>query len=126
MQQGISDRQFSRQKHTSGGWQTRQVHSSNPFIRWCAKALSFKHQGVDELAQKCHSCFTVVDFGCGRGTYSFFFQQRCAATIIAIDWSPEALRTIGRPQHGELFTVCADQCCQACPKCKNCECFIDR
>lgn len=108
MPQDTNERNFSRQKYRSGCWRTTSVPCANPIVRRGIRLLSFKHQCVDELARKCNPDFTVVDFGCGIGSYSHFFLCHCPSTLCAIDWSPEALGRIPKPKKGNLFRICAD------------------
>ena len=100
-------RQFSRDKHSAGGWQTSQL-AGNFIRRFVTTQLSFKHQGIQALCRKCSPEFTVVDLGCGNGAYSHFFLSDTPATVLAVDWSPEALANISPPKNGTLFRICAD------------------
>jgi GT2 family glycosyltransferase/SAM-dependent methyltransferase len=108
MQQEHFERGFSRGKHASGDWHTAAVTASSRFARWCAAGLSFKHRELDILTRMCHPDSTVLDFGCGNGAYAGFFLAGCNATVIAVDWSPEALVSIAPPRKGCLLAVCAD------------------
>ncbi|MBN1577199.1 MAG: methyltransferase domain-containing protein [Chitinispirillaceae bacterium] len=108
MQQEYFERSFSRRKHQSGHWHTTDISAVNPLVRWCVKQLSFKHRELDAFLKSCFSGATIVDFGTGTGSYSRFFLQRCAATVIAVDWSSEALRATALPLRGKILPVCAD------------------
>lgn len=107
MQRDSSERRFSRQKHTLGGWRTKRIDSGK-FVRYLTSLLSFKHGGIRILGDKSSPAFTVVDFGCGNGALSHYFLDCCPATIIAVDWSPEALLKIPTPRKGRILVLCAD------------------
>lgn len=108
MLQGKNDRLFSRKKHANQQWHTRRLPTGSRLIRLVACALSFKRQGVDKLAGHLFPHSVVADFGAGKGAYCHFLLDRTPCTIIALDWSAEALQTIPPPAQGSIFRVCAD------------------
>ena len=111
MQPEITGRRFSMRKHLSGHWRTKNVSAANPLMRWCVKELSFKHRELDIFAKQCQSFATIADFGAGNGSYSIFFLEQCGATVVAIDWTYQALRSIPAPRRGTLLRLCADLHC---------------
>lgn len=108
MLQGENDRLFSQQKHANQQWHTRRLPAGSRLIRQVACILSFKRQGVDKLARNLFPHSVVADFGAGKGAYCHFLLDRIPCTVIALDWSAEALRTIPLPAQGSIFRVCAD------------------
>ncbi len=104
-----AERSFSRKKFLSGQWHTRAVSVRSGLMRLCAGFLSLKRKGVDDLAARCFPFYKVVDFGSGRGAYSRWFIDRCPCTVLAVDWSPEALKWASyRSGKGKVLPVCAD------------------
>lgn len=103
-----SARSFSREKHRTGDWQTTRFVGTSSLTQSIAKFVSFKRDGVDRLARKCAADFIVGDIGAGNGAYDSWFLSRCACTVLAIDWSPEALAAICQPRIGRLWRICAD------------------
>ena len=102
------DRSFSRRQYQSGRWHTATPRLSNPLQRWLLGCVSFKHTELDRFARRCLPHAIVVDLGAGIGSYARFFLERVPATVIAIDWSPEALQKIPSPPWGSLWKICAD------------------
>lgn len=115
-----SGRSFSDEKHASGRWRTHTVFTTNPIIRQLLRYLSFKRNGIDTLAKKVSVALTgsavVVDLGAGQGAYAHWFlsgmpgKKSRFITIIALDWSFEALvRVPAAPAgRGKIVRVCAD------------------
>ncbi|MCU0609346.1 MAG: class I SAM-dependent methyltransferase [Chitinispirillaceae bacterium] len=105
-------RSFSEEKHGSGQWQTRTLFLRNPLARALCNYLSFKRDGVDQLAAAAravkHTKPIVIDSGSGQGAYSHWYSGRADATIIAIDWSAGALSRIAPARRGKILRVCAD------------------
>ena len=109
MKNRAAQRSFSSGKFKSGQWRSRVIRGNATIIRSIAAFLSFKRSGVDRLAKRCFPHYRVVDFGCGRGAYSLWFLERCPCSILAVDWSPEALKGFdGVPVQGKILRVCAD------------------
>lgn len=115
-----SGRLFSDEKHASGQWRTRMVFTVNPVIRQLLRYCSFKRSGVAQLAKKVQSEAArpqlVVDLGSGQGAYAHWFLSgtvQARVTIIAIDWSREALLRIPTlpPGRGKIVKICADAGC---------------
>jgi GT2 family glycosyltransferase/SAM-dependent methyltransferase len=114
MQQNLSGslRLFSREKHAHNQWRSRMpvtIGMLTPLIDFC----SFKHAGISRLAKMCRPGHIIIDLGCGNGTYSRYLASQCPCTVIAVDWSPEALRKIKRIGNPSIKAVCAD--CHALP-----------
>lgn len=104
-----AERSFSRGKFQSGQWKTRKVSIRPGLLRSFADFISLKRKGVDHLASKCFSFHKVMDFGCGTGAYSRWFIDRCQCTILAVDWSIEALKSARlNDNSGKVLPVCAD------------------
>lgn len=106
-----ADRSFSRAQYRAGRWHTTSFKRHLPPLRWLLRCVSFKYQELDRFARRGLPHEMIADLGAGIGSYArFFLQCRPEATLIAIDWSPEALRTIGVPPAtaGRLWKVCAD------------------
>jgi ubiquinone/menaquinone biosynthesis C-methylase UbiE len=113
-EENTAGRSFSDNKYVSGQWRTRTVFSTNPVIRYLLRYCSFKRSGVDALAIKVRSIVSrpllVIDLGSGQGAYAHWFSGRTPATIIAIDWSREALTRIppAKAGRGKILRICAD------------------
>ena len=101
------ERRFSDQKHAQGGWRTRRARGTGP-VRAFANFLSYKRKGVHDLAADGSREWLVLDCGCGNGAYTSWFLQRCPCTILSLDWSIQALRTLSHPKKGKVFRMCAD------------------
>jgi SAM-dependent methyltransferase len=101
-------RTFSDEKHAAGDWRTRTLFLSGPVFRAAAAFFSFKRWGVDRLAHNAARRSLVVDLGAGQGAYSHWFLGKCPSTVVAIDWSVEALRRIPLPRRGKVLRLCAD------------------
>jgi SAM-dependent methyltransferase/glycosyltransferase involved in cell wall biosynthesis len=79
----------------------------NGAVNLLVRFISFKHQELHRFAQRCFPWYTVVDFGCGNGAYSAYFLHHARSTVIAVDWSFEALQAL--PQNDRrCLAVCAD------------------
>ncbi len=102
------DRSFSRTQYQSGRWHTVTPRLSHPLQRWLLECISFKHAELDRFTRRCIPEAIVVDLGAGIGSYARFFLRRLPATVIAIDWSPEALQKIPSAPQGTLLKICAD------------------
>jgi SAM-dependent methyltransferase len=72
--------------------------------------MSYKRKGVDALARAmgAQTPGFVFDAGAGKGAYAAWFLSRKKTTIIAIDWSFDALRVLCAPRQGRIIPVCAD------------------
>lgn len=115
-----SGRSFSDEKHASGLWRTHTVFTTNPVVRQLLRYLSFKRNGIDALAKKVSVALTgrtvVVDLGAGQGAYAHWFlsgmpgKKSRLVTIIAVDWSFEALMRVPAPPagRGKIVRICAD------------------
>ena len=107
-------RSFSDEKHLSGQWRTRMVVTANPGLRQLFSYCSFKRSGVAALAKKIPAAprpQLAVDLGSGQGAYAHWFlggTLRGNVTVIAIDWSREALLRIPAPARGKIVKICAD------------------
>jgi SAM-dependent methyltransferase len=99
-------RSLSNDKHASGQWRTRTVFLSNPAGRALVSFLSYKRNGVDRLARSTAPDSLVIDLGTGQGAYAHWFTGACRrSTVVAVDWSFEALR---RMRPGRILRLCAD------------------
>jgi GT2 family glycosyltransferase/SAM-dependent methyltransferase len=101
-------RSLSDNKHQHQVW-----GSGIYFVPKCLKRsvdlFSFKHAGIDRLAKSCRSNTRVLDFGTGNGNFSVYFSTTCQSTIIAADWSFEALKQAKKKFSSyRIFPVCAD------------------
>ena len=107
---GRAQRVFSDGKHAAGHWRTRTAAPSNPLGRALLAWVSFKRAGVARLARRTGGSPLVIDLGAGQGAYShWFLALRPRATVIAVDWSPLALRRIAPAAgRGKLLRLCAD------------------
>ena len=103
-----TDRSFSRAQHRSGRWHTTSFRRYVAPLRWLLRCISFKYQELDRLARQCLPHELIMDLGAGVGAYAGYVLHHCPATLIAVDWSPEALRRIPPPHDGTLLKVCAD------------------
>jgi SAM-dependent methyltransferase len=101
-----STRDFSSDKHLRGEWNTRMVKGANPIVRSFCRYMSFKRALVDDLAKTNSDKSLVLDLGCGTGAYSLWFSGRRASSIVALDWSLDALRAMH--QKTSSMAVCAD------------------
>lgn len=100
---------FSEKQHRNDTWETKISSSRNLFIRALWNFSSLKRHGIDVLASYCPQTPVVADLGCGNGAYALWFLgKRPSATMIAVDWSFQALRKI---THSQLLRVCADIHC---------------
>jgi ubiquinone/menaquinone biosynthesis C-methylase UbiE len=104
-----AQRSFSDDKHASGQWRTRSVAHANPIARAALSFLSYKRAGVERLARRASGPSpAAVDLGAGQGAYArAFLAARPGAKVIAVDWSPAALRRIADGR-GKLLRLCAD------------------
>jgi ubiquinone/menaquinone biosynthesis C-methylase UbiE len=105
----FSPQSFSIEKHAQGRWDTRVLTLRSPWLRSMASYLSYKRRGVDRLAQKAKAPGFICDAGAGKGAYDhWFLGRRPSASVIAVDWSVYALRSIRPPKQGRILRVCAD------------------
>jgi ubiquinone/menaquinone biosynthesis C-methylase UbiE len=107
---GNGSRTFSTQKHVQGHWDTSISKTSNGLARGLLSYLSYKRKGVDALARAmgAQTPGFVFDAGAGKGAYAHWFLGKKTTTIIAIDWSFDALRGLCAPRQGCIIPVCAD------------------
>jgi ubiquinone/menaquinone biosynthesis C-methylase UbiE len=107
---GNGSRTFSTRKHAQGDWDTRISKTSNSLVRGFLSYLSYKRKGVDALARAMGAKLPgfVFDAGAGKGAYGHWFLGKKTTTIVAIDWSFEALRGLCAPRQGRIVPVCAD------------------
>lgn len=82
------------------------VKGGNPVVRAFFRYMSFKRALVDDLAKTCTPQSLVLDLGCGNGAYGVWFHGRSPATVVSLDWSFEAIRSVRKRQ--PAFAVCAD------------------
>lgn len=110
MMTGHGTRTFSSLKHAQGDWDTSISKTSNRVLRCLLSYMSYKRNGVDALARAIgtETPGFVLDAGAGKGAYAHWFLGKKKTTIIAIDWSFDALRELCRPQQGRIVPVCAD------------------
>ncbi|MBN1758458.1 MAG: methyltransferase domain-containing protein [Chitinispirillaceae bacterium] len=102
------DRRFSRAQYLSGRWHTTVLRRSHPLLTRLLKSISFKYEEMDRFTSRCFPGALVVDLGAGIGSYAGFFLRHTAATLIAVDWSPEALGRISVSTEEPLWKICAD------------------
>jgi ubiquinone/menaquinone biosynthesis C-methylase UbiE len=108
MESSASLREFSKDKHRRGHWNTRVVTGKNPVVRAAMSYCSFKRAAVDNLAREYRGG-VVLDAGCGKGAYSLWFAaKRPEALCVAADWSEDALRALRPPPRSRILRVCAD------------------
>lgn len=60
------------------------------------------------FVRQCGTGEIIVDFGCGCGAYSRYCRETSGATVVAVDWSYTALRSLAHEKTPGIFTVCAD------------------
>jgi len=103
-------RTFSTRKHAQGQWDTTIFKTSNGVARDLLSYMSYKRKGVDDLARVMAAVTpaVVLDAGAGKGAYAHWFLGKKTATVVAIDWSFDALREQCCPRQGRIFPVCAD------------------
>src|SRR5271157_1549422 len=103
-------RTFSTRKHAQGQWDTTISKTSNGVVRDLLSYMSYKRKGVDDLARVMAAVTpaVVLDAGAGKGAYAHWFLGKKTATVVAIDWSFDALREQCCPRQGRIFPVCAD------------------
>jgi SAM-dependent methyltransferase len=106
-------RAFNEAKHSRGDWNTRVLATDSRLLRFCADFLSQKRKGVDELAAMAPGGGMVLDAGAGRCAYSAYFASRSACSVVSVDISFEALRSVvsitpARRLKGKILPVCAD------------------
>jgi ubiquinone/menaquinone biosynthesis C-methylase UbiE len=102
-------RDFSSVKHKAGQWNTSIIDYRNPVARFLLSYMSYKRRGVDNLAKKTPANGLVLDAGAGKGAYCrWFLGRNSSLSVIAADWSFEALRAIQPARHGLILRVCAD------------------
>jgi ubiquinone/menaquinone biosynthesis C-methylase UbiE len=101
-------RAISQKKHRAGQWNTRTVRWRNPLLRSIAQFVSFKRNGVDQIARHLFPSSIVLDLGAGNGSYSHWILGRTPCTCVVMDWSSEALNKIIPSRRGTILRVCAD------------------
>lgn len=102
-------RDFADRKHASGQWRTHGAGAMSGPARVIAAYLSGKRQGVAALARATRrTAGPVIDLGAGQGAYAHWFCSVRGATVIAIDFSFEALRRHTPPRRGSILRLCAD------------------
>jgi len=101
-------RQFAEEQHEEGRWGTRSSATHNPILRFFWNTISFKRQGVHILAKRSSPAWRGLDLGCGNGAYSVWFVGQCPCTLIAADWSLQALVQMPTIKGKRILRVCAD------------------
>jgi GT2 family glycosyltransferase/SAM-dependent methyltransferase len=101
-------RSFSDDRHQKQVWGSR-VYSVPGHIRYFVNFFSFKHSGIERLAQRYTIKSRVLDFGAGNCNFSIYLATKCACTVVATDWSFEALKNARHKfSHLRILPVCAD------------------
>jgi SAM-dependent methyltransferase len=105
-----STSQFSSAKHAQGAWNTKAISTRSPVLRSLIGFMSFKRALVDSLARQAFSASLILDVGCGKGAYAYWFLGRKpAAVVIGLDISCVALQEIkSQKKPGVFLAVCAD------------------
>jgi SAM-dependent methyltransferase len=102
-----SARSFSEQRHCEGKWNTRMAA-----VNWPARVfwnfISFKRSGISRLAGSCRPGSAGIEIGSGTGAYAHWFAQQCRCTVVATDWSFQALSLMPADKRHRILRVCAD------------------
>jgi GT2 family glycosyltransferase/SAM-dependent methyltransferase len=101
-------RSFSDDQHQKQVWGS-SVYSVPSPLRCLVNLFSFKHSGIERLAQRCNNRSRVLDFGAGNCNFSIYLATKRTCTIVAADWSFDALRNAQHKfSHLRVLPVCAD------------------
>jgi GT2 family glycosyltransferase/SAM-dependent methyltransferase len=101
-------RSFSNDRHHKQVWGSA-ISSVPGFLRQYVNLFSFKHSGVDRLAQKYTERSRIIDFGAGNCSFSIYLASKRNCTVVAVDWSFNALKNARlKYSHLRIIPVCAD------------------
>jgi ubiquinone/menaquinone biosynthesis C-methylase UbiE len=101
---------ISRSRHVNGAWATWKAPSPSRLVRLAAHFISFKRAGISHLAKRTRPHDIGLDSGAGNGAYAHWLLDAAPCTVVALDWTLEALRAIEQPLNGKILRVCADAC----------------
>jgi SAM-dependent methyltransferase len=103
-------RDFSRGQHHRRRWDTRRAFIRSAAVRSFCGLLSLKRSGIGRLNGFLKGALApVLDLGAGNGAYAYWLLGgNPAATVVALDWSAEALRECPAPPRGKIMRVCGD------------------